>query len=885
MALDPGSRVDHYEIAEIIGKGGMGEVYRASDTRLPRDVAIKTSQQKFSDRFAREAKVIASLNHPNICTLFDVGPNFLVMEMIEGPTLSERIKAGPVGLDETAHIMRQVADALDYAHEKGVVHRDLKPGNIKIRPDGLVKVLDFGLAKVGPSVAASGDPENSPTITLGETQAGVVLGTAAYMAPEQAMGKPVDKRADVWAFGVVFYEMLTGARMHTGDSVQEVLASVLKDEPDLTKVPPQAHRLIRRCLEKDPNKRLRHVGDVMALLDDAPVSGSQTAIAPLPAEPSKKKWLWLAVAGIAVVAGGVAYWAPWRSPENPSPVRFEVHPTGKVSFLNTGAAVSPDGKWLSFAARGDDGALRYYLRSVDSIEIRALPGTETQNGFPPPPFWSPDSRFIAFPVNANPFAPGQLKKVDISGGPPQTICNTRVVANSGTWNRDGVILFGSSVNSGVRRVAAAGGMSIEVTVLDPARKERAHQFPQFLADGKHFLYQRVSTAAEFTGMYIGSLDSKPEQQSTKPLLVIDRQATYIPASSRGPARLLFQRDATVFVQALDEKRMELLGEAAPVVDQVGALPQAAAGFFWASPTALAYRLGTGAGLSKLTWFDASGKAGENIGDPGVYNNPTLSPDGTRVAASVFDPAALKSNIWVLDLKRGSGTRLTFNSGGDTYPVWSPDSKRIVFGSNKSGPMDLYVKPADGSGDEVLLLKSDQDKRPTSWSKDGRYLIYQTVDPKTREDLWVLPMEGDRKPTPLLTTEFRERNGRFSADGRWIAYQSNESGSDEIYVRPFSPGVLGSPGGKWMVSKGGGFLPRWRADGKELFYSTQTDLWAVDLTAGAVIQPGVPKKLFLEPLSNWFDITPDGNRFLFSAQNTIETQSPVMVVLNWQSTLK
>src|ERR1051326_8512569 len=360
VTFEPGTSLDHYQIETIIGKGGMGEVYRATDKRLPREVAIKTSQQNFSERFGREAKVIASLNHPNICTLHDVGPNYLVMEMIEGPTLSERIKTGPISIDEASAIMRQVADALEYAHERGAPHRELKPGNIKIRPDGLVKVLDFGLAKISPTVAASSDPDNSPTITLGETQAGVILGTAGYMSPEQAMGKPVDKRADVWAFGVVFYEMLTGTRMHRGDSVQEILASVLKDEPDLTKVPPGAHKLIKRCLEKDPNKRLRHIGDVMALLDDSPVSASQSAIAAPPPQPGKRKWLWPAVAAGVLVVAGTALWAPWRNETPTQAGRFEVGPSEKMTFITGGyMTVSPDGRWMVFPAIGEDGRARY----------------------------------------------------------------------------------------------------------------------------------------------------------------------------------------------------------------------------------------------------------------------------------------------------------------------------------------------------------------------------------------------------------------------------------------------------------------------------------------------------------------------------------------------
>jgi len=416
MSPSPGSQLDHYEIIELIGKGGMGEVYRAKDTRLPREAAIKISAQEFSERFSREAKIIAALNHPNISTLYDIGPNYLVMELVEGPTLADRIKQGALSLEEASTIARQIADALDYAHEKGVVHRDLKPGNIKIRPDGLVKVLDFGLAKVGGTPVAPSD--ESPTITIGQTQAGMILGTAAYMAPEQAKGKEVDKRADIYAFGLVFYEMLSGVRPHQGETLQETMASVLRDEPDLSKVPAQTHRLLKRCLEKDPQRRLKHVGDVMSLLDEQP-SVVSSAEAPRGLKAAPPRWLWPAVAaGVVIIAGAaLAFWTPRRSQPNLVPVRFEVTESDKMRFFAGGAmAVSPDGHWMVFPAFSDDGNRRYWLRSLETIEARPLPGTE---GAYVPAGWSWDSRFVVFTSSGS----GKLKKIDIQGGPPQTLAD------------------------------------------------------------------------------------------------------------------------------------------------------------------------------------------------------------------------------------------------------------------------------------------------------------------------------------------------------------------------------------------------------------------------------------------------------------------------------
>ena len=882
MTLEPGARLDHYEIAEMIGKGGMGEVYRATDARLPREVAIKTSKQEFSERFTREAKVIASLNHPNICTLFDVGPNYLVMEMIEGPTLSERIKEGALGLDESAGIMRQVADALEYAHEKGVTHRDLKPGNIKIRPDGVVKVLDFGLAKVAPASAGeSASPEDSPTLTMGATQAGVILGTAAYMSPEQALGRPVDRRADVWAFGVVFYEMLTGARMHKGESFQEVMAGVLKDEPDLTKVPVQTHRLLKRCLEKDPNKRLRHVGDVMALLDDAPVSGSQTAaVLSTPAPPAaapRNKWLWPAVAAIVVVAGTVADWAPWGKPADPTQaVRFEVGPSDKMTFINQASmAVSPDGRWMVLPARGEDGVAHLYLRALDGVAVRALPGTEGTSSAPAS--WSYDSRWVVFAKD------GKIEKVDIQGGPPQNIADFPGALAGASWNSEGVIIAGSSFAGGrpILRVPASGGPATPVTALAPG--EAGHLWPEFLPDGKHFLYERGSPDAAKAGVYIGSIDVRSDQQSMQRLLASDRQASYARAPGGGTGHLIFMRGTALMAQPFDPNKLALSGEPVAIVDGVDWFSVSRHGLFSVSDTGtLVYREGTGT-QTVLTWFDRQGNSGGTLGDPGDYAHPAISPDGSRVAVGV-GPAASR-DIWILDVARGTSTRFTFDPAGDDYPAWSPDGKNIAFSSDRGGQMNLYIKPSDGSGEERLLLKTEEPKTVEHFTKDGRFLLFTSRGAKTASDLWALPFPGEGKPVSLLQTQFQESNARVSPDGRWLAYFSNESDALEIYVRPFRPEAPAGTGAKWLVSKGGGFFPRWRPDGKELFYLAAQAM-AVEIDTSKGFQAGTPRPMFgsASTTQTW-DISPDGKRFLIAGPPNAGRVIPFTVVLNWAAGLK
>jgi Tol biopolymer transport system component len=775
MNPSPGTRLGHYEIVETIGKGGMGEVYRARDTRLPRDTAIKVSAERFSERFAREAHAIASLNHPNITTLYDVGPDYLVMELVERPTLAERIR-------------------------QGIVHRDLKPGNVKIRPDSVVKVLDFGLAKSGLSSGASRSDE-SPTISAHQTEAGVVLGTAAYMAPEQAKGKEVDKRADIWAFGCVFYEMLTGTPPHQGDSSQETLASILRDAPDLDKVPVQARRLLKRCLEKDPQKRLRHIGDVMSLLDEPPSGPLAPAVAP-PTGPaaaeSTRSWLWPAVAAAAIVAVGAAIviWAPWRSQTTAvQAIRFPVAETESMKFFYGGAmAVSPDGRWMVFPAVDPDGVARYWVRSLETVEARALPGTETAYV---PPAWSADSRYVIF----SPLSAAEIKRVDIQGGPPQTLSQMVGRLNGLADNGQGAIIFGNSApNQPLFRVASGGGAPVALTALGEG--EVAHKFPQFLPDGRRFLYLRAGSPAK-TGVYVGDIDRAPTEQSDARILAVNRQAYFAASPGGGPGHLIFLRGTTLMAQPFDPDRIELSEEAVPIAEGVDSFPAQFYGLFSVSNNGtLVYREGMGNTLA-LTWFDQTGKPAGVLGEPGEYANPVVSPDESRVAVG-RGPAGAR-DIWIVDIARGSSTRFTFDPANDDNPVWSPDSTQVVFFSDRSGQPRMYIKPADGSGEERQIV--DQPGTPTSWSRDGRFLLFTSGTPQSGPDVWALPdprlVARHAKPFIVVGTPFAEANATFSPDGRWVAYTSNESSALDVYVRAFSPDGATSPAGaKWLVSRPG-----------------------------------------------------------------------------------
>ena len=864
MPLSVGEHLGPYEIIEPIGAGGMGQVFKASDSRLGRIVAIKVSNERFTERFENEARAVAALNHPNICTLYDVGPNYLVMEYIEGES-----PKGPMPLEEALRIGRQIADALEAAHERGITHRDLKPANIKIKPDGTVKVLDFGLAKV--VATTSGSDQRSPTFTIGMTEAGMVLGTASYMAPEQARGKAVDKRADIFAFGVVLHELITGKRLFGGEDAGEMLAKVIRDEPDLSDAPPSVQRLLTECLQKDPRKRLRDIGDVWRLLDGTVVPGGPVSngVGVTP-PPPRTRWLWPVLVALLLLSTVTLGFMRFReTPPVLAPMRFEIALPAKTSLV--AFAVSPDGRKVVFNVRGANGRDALWLRTMDAIEAQELPGTE---GAYLDPTWSPDSRSIAF------FAANSLKKVDISGGTPQTLTAFSNPATGISWSRDDVILF--STGAVIYRISASGGEATPVTAVDSQHGEAGQARPFWLPDGKHFFYYRLM--GEQTGLYLGSVDVKPSAQSTKRLLDTPAGAIYVTSPAGGS--LLFLRGQSLMSQPFDAKRLELTGRPVQLADRVSATLYD--GLYSASSTGmLAFAL-TGGNNRQLTWYDRTGKVLGTVGEPTARDEIELSPDQTRVSEGRTDDRGAWT-VWALDLARGANTRLTFEGGGGDAE-WSPDGRQIVYSPNGGQSQDLYLKSSSGAEQGERLLHSENVVTPKDWSRDGKYILYEERTKARKLDLWVLPMTGDRKPVPYLVTPFIKTQAKFSPDGHWVSYVSNESGTREVYIQPFPMGSAG----KWVVSNGGGSQPRWSHDGKELFYFTPDEtLMAVDVnTSNGTIQLGIAKPLFHAPVlggtggapgSAWrWDISADGKRFLINTALDDTATLPITMLLNWQS---
>ena len=894
MTLVAGTKLGPYEITGAIGAGGMGEVYQAHDCKLGRDVAIKVLPEAFAhdperlSRFQREAKMLASLNHPNIAAIYgleeNAGTTYLVMELVPGDTLADRIKRdGAFPVVEALGIAKQMAEALEAAHEKGIVHRDLKPANVKVTPDGKVKVLDFGLAKAFADDGTNQDIANSPTMSGAATMQGMILGTAAYMSPEQARGKPVDRRADIWAFGVVLYEMLTGQQLFAGETVTDTLAQVITKEPDWDRIPARAQSLLRWCLERDQKKRLRDIADGITSLEAIPEdrrAGPQSAI-------SAPKWLWcIAIAGsLAAAALAVIHFREKPAVE-PDVIRYQIRLPEKTTFTRSESlSLSPDGRHVAFSGIGPDGKTGVWLQDLDAEEARALPDTDTGPN-PPPFFWSPDSRYVVFSGNSN-----KLRKADSQGGPTQDICNKPGPPVGGSWNSGGVIIFGNTT-TGLWRCPAEGGTAVPLTVLDASRQEREHELPVFLPDGKHFLYLRVSKTPEMTGIYAGSLDDPPERQSTKLLLATGFGAIYVPSPGSGIGRLLFLRQGTLMAQPFDPGKLALMGEPSSIAERVGTTFET--GYFSATPNALVYRTANSASAyQQLTWVDSQGKIAGTVGDPGLISTlpPRFSPDGSQVAYAKASPESSQLDIWILNLARGANTRLTFDGSANSHPVWSPDGSEIVFASNRKGHFDLYRKPANGAKEEEPLLESNEQKRPWSWSRDGRYLIYSTSKSYDfiAEELWVLPMQGDRTPFPFARNRFDESTAQFSPDGRWVAYTSDESGMFELYVREFKapPGPT-EEGGKWQISNGGGVYPTWRSDGKELAYVTpaRSSWMSVSIDSGSSFHAGVPRLLIQFPAGATFG-TPASDLKRFLLVVPVEQRGPqtFTVMLNWAAKLK
>ena len=866
MPLSIGTRLGPYEISGKLGAGGMGEVYRAKDTRLKREVALKVLPDFFAGdpdrmaRFQREAEVLASLNHPNIGSIYGLeesdGVRALAMELVEGPTLADCIARGPMPLKDALPIGKQIAEALEYAHEKGIIHRDLKPANVKITPEGRVKVLDFGLAKLLANETALADPTISPTMTMRATMAGVIMGTAAYMSPEQASGKPVDKRADIWSFGVVLWEMLTGKRLFDGETVSHTLADVLRGPIDLDRLPdgtPVAVReLLRRCMDRDVKNRLRDIGEARVLLENphSVASGFPASL------PPRRPFAWMALSAfllLALAALAAVHFRP-ASPPQQRRVRLQVPPPGKSDVRSF--QLSPDGSYLAFTAP-QEGRTLLFVRPLDSLESQVLPGTDDATH----PFWSPDSASIGF------FAQGKLKRIALTGGPPQTLCNA-YRGGGGTWNGDGEIVF-AGLGTPLSRVPATGGVPAPIAKL-------VGRFPKFLPDGRRFLFSAYG-APENSGIYVGSLDAAPPTRILPDL----SNAAYTPAGASGRGGyLLFRREGTLMAQRFDPDRLRLTGDIFPLAEQVAPQLGGYGPFTVSDNGVLAYR--SGAQVNQLVWMDRTGAPTQSVGSPGEFNNFRLSPDEKRIAFDRTDAQSSNLDIWTLDMARGVASRLTSDLAVDNLPIWSPDGLRILFPSRRSGAFDLFIKSATGAGQEELLIKLGTPTGwGTDWSRDGRFVMYQIPDPRTGQDLWISPQSGDRKPFPYLQTQFDEQEGRFSPDGHWVAYVSDETGSDEIYVQAFP-----LSGGKWRISSGGGSEPEWRKDGLELFYvAADQNLMAVSIKLGSTVDAGKAKSLFPVPVRAFrrsYAVSGDGQRFL-TIRPAGETH-PITVVLNWQAGL-
>jgi len=863
----------------------MGEVYRARDTRLKRDVAIKVLPEAFSqdpDRLARlqrEAELLATLNHPNIAAIHGLedadGVTALVLELVEGPTLADRIAQGPVPLDEALPIAKQIAEALEAAHDLGIIHRDLKPANIKVRADGTVKVLDFGLAKLtepgGPGRAGELEASQSPTITSPAqmTGVGVILGTAAYMAPEQAKGRAADKRADIWAFGVVLFEMLTGQRAFEGEDVAETLAHILTKEPDWSVLPaatPAAlRRLLRRCLSKDRKHRLDSAADAWLEIEDASKDEATPATSSASAAPVPQARLPWAVAALATIAAAaaVALWAPWRSAPEPARVVFEMQTAapGGGSPLHM-FAISPDGTHVVVLVQDGD-VRKLWVRPLARLEGVTLARTDGASY----PFWSPDSRSVGF------FADSKLKIIDISGTAPQMLADAQS-GWGGTWNRDGVILFAPQ-DGPIYRVAASGEPVVPVTELDATRGDTSHRFPRFLPDGVHFLYLVISSRPESGGIYVGSLASTEAHR----LVGAPNKPEFAP-----PDLLLFLRDRTLMAQQLDTNSSQIIGTPFRVVEPVlSDVTRGAAAFSVSDNGVLVYRTGLVDGARELAWVDRSGKREGRVGPPALYQNPRLSPDSQKLA--VFKPED-GGDIWVIELESGNGTKLTLDPASDNVPVWSPDGTRIAFVSDRDGALNIYQKNAGGTGPEQLLHKTPNDKLLNDWSPNGQYLLYQEADPQTKKPhVWVLSL-ADRKASRLLNNPSiseSESEATFSPDGRWIAYTSGEGNSRKVLVQKFP-----TADGTWQASSGGvGAHPRWGTDGKELFFDTIGTMAAVTVTVsgGREFRHGAQRTLFAGLLggsTHNFDVADAGRRFL--VQLVPGETLPIVVVVNWKTGL-
>jgi Tol biopolymer transport system component len=913
-----GTTLAQFEITSKLGEGGMGEVWLAKDTKLEREVALKVLPEEFAQdpermsRFEREAKVLASLNHPNIAHLYGLetvdgaggeglasspgqptasgtgtesepsagATTFLVMELVEGEDLSAVIERGAVPVDEAVRIALQIAEALEAAHEQGIVHRDLKPANIKLRPDGTVKVLDFGLAKAWESDHGDSSLSLSPTLTQHATAAGVILGTAAYMSPEQAAGVAADRRADIWAFGVVLWEMLTGHKLFEGETVSHVLASVLKDDVDLEELPDETHpklqALIARCLRKQPRQRLQAIGDARIVLEE-PLNDAEatvdagTAAAEVAGPVARwRRVLPWAAAGVLAVAFAAAMWSVLGREQQV--IAATVAPAEGTNFhLNPAspgpAAVSPDGLSIAYSARDADGEVLLYVRRIDAPQPQAF--SDTQNAAYP--FWSPDSRWIGYFNRAD----GTLKKIDTRGGPPITLCRAPN-GKGGSWNSDGMIVFAPDANGPLMRVSSAGGDPSKLTEID-AERHNSNRHPRFLPDGRHLLYlARGVTPPQSTLMAVDT-----EGGESTDIMSLVTQAEY------ANGHLLFVREGALMAQAFDPTKLEFTGDAVPVSEGVLVVSGASLATFSASDTGiLSYITGQADMQSELEWRDRAGTIDGTLGDPSSYRSLVVSPDDTMAAVLVTDMTIGTDDIWIFDLERNLRSRFTFDPALDVFPIWSPDSRSLYFASNREGKQGVFRKDIAGAGTVELILEHDRNLWPSSVSPDGRWLLFSSPGEGTGEDISVVSLDDTSERTPFRHTEFQEAGAVFSPDGRWVAYHSDESEEFEVYVTPF-PG----PGRRWQVSTSSGAYPQWSADGSQIVFTRMNGvLVSARVQAdGETFEVLGEDELFSmrppEAGGPYFSIASDAERVLIIPGTSERADSLLHLLVNWPTALE
>ena len=872
MALASGTRLGSYEVVAQIGAGGMGEVYRAHDSKLARDVAIKVLPTNFVNdperlsRFQREARMLAALNHPNIATIYGLeqsgGVTCLVMELVAGETLADRVKAGPLPIDEALKIAMQIAEALEAAHEKSIIHRDLKPANVKLTPEGKVKVLDFGLAKAFADDGANEDLSNSPTLSRAATMQGVILGTAAYMSPEQARGKAVDKRTDIWAYGCVLYELLTGKQAFHGEDVTDILAAVVRAEPDWqalpAAIPVKIRDLLRRCLQKDKTLRMQAAGDARIEIHEALLAPATTvAVTAALATRSRREGIaWAAAAVFVVTTIAFAIGFVLRAPKSPQPLRLTAEIGADANLYTTfgpSAILSPDGTQLALVASGADQKRRIYVRSIDQLQATALSGTENARD----PFFSPDGQWLGF------FADGKLKKVSIQGGAAVTLCDASN-DRGGSWGEDGTIVF-TPERVALSKVSSAGGTPQPLTMLDKQAGEATERWPQVLPGGKAVLFTSNTTGGTLAGFEDSDIVVYSMASGQRKTLQHGAfYARYLPSG-----HVVDMHEGTLFAVPFDLKRLEVTGQPTPILEGVVTAPIFAGAQFSFSETGnLVYVAGRSGGQDvSIYWMDRESKFTPLRETPGYYDNPAFSPDGKRLAVDIVD--AKRRDIWVYDWARDALTRLTFSGEENMAPVWTPDSQRIVYASHdKSGSFNLWWIRADGAGDAQRLTENNRPQFAGSWRPDGKAMAFTQQNVDTNLDIMTFPIEGNEKsgwrpsePKPFVNSTFIEVAPAFSPDGRWIAHVSNESGNFEVYVRPF-PG----PGGKWQVSTGGGFFPNWSRNGKELFYRTADSkiMMVAYSVTGDSFRADKPQLWspgqFTDRGSNRnFDVHPDGKR--------------------------